>query len=42
VTSRGAPEDRRRGLEAGASGYIVKGDFDQSALLASIRALVGR
>jgi two-component system chemotaxis sensor kinase CheA len=42
VTSRGAPEDRRRGMEAGASGYIVKGDFDQNALLATIHRLVGR
>jgi two-component system chemotaxis sensor kinase CheA len=42
VTSRGGAEDRRRGLEAGASGYVVKGDFDQNALLANIRALVGR
>jgi two-component system, chemotaxis family, sensor kinase CheA len=40
VTSRNAPEDRRRGAEAGASGYIVKGDFDQSQLLTLIRTLV--
>jgi len=40
VTSRNAPEDRRRGTEAGASGYIVKGDFDQSQLLTLIRTLV--
>jgi two-component system chemotaxis sensor kinase CheA len=42
VTSRNAPEDRRRGLEAGASDYVVKGDFDQNALLATIRRLVRR
>ena len=42
VTSRDAPEDRRRGAEAGASDYIVKGEFDQNALLATIRRLVGR
>jgi two-component system chemotaxis sensor kinase CheA len=42
VTSRNSLEDRRRGQEAGASGYIVKGDFDQKMLLASIRRLVGR
>ncbi|HVZ72777.1 MAG TPA: response regulator [Polyangia bacterium] len=41
VTSRNAPEDRRRGVEAGASDYIVKGDFDQKQLLATIRRLVG-
>jgi two-component system chemotaxis sensor kinase CheA len=42
VTSRNAPEDRRRGEDAGASGYIVKGDFDQKQLLAAIRKLVGK
>jgi two-component system chemotaxis sensor kinase CheA len=40
VTSRSAPEDRLRGAEVGASGYIVKGDFDQKQLLATIRKLV--
>jgi len=40
VTSRDAPEDRRRGLEAGASAYIVKSEFDQSELLDRIRRLV--
>jgi two-component system chemotaxis sensor kinase CheA len=42
VTSRNAPEDRRRGIEAGASDYVVKSDFDQNALLATIRGLVRR
>jgi two-component system chemotaxis sensor kinase CheA len=42
VTSRNTPDDRRRGAEAGASDYVVKGDFDQNALLATIRGLVGR
>ena len=41
VTSRGAPEDRRRGTEVGASAYIVKGEFDQGRLLAAIQELVG-
>jgi two-component system chemotaxis sensor kinase CheA len=41
VTSRNAPEDRQRGTDAGASGYVVKGDFDQGQLLALIRKLVG-
>jgi two-component system chemotaxis sensor kinase CheA len=40
VTSRGAPEDRRRGMEAGARGYIVKSEFDQGRLLATIRELM--
>jgi two-component system chemotaxis sensor kinase CheA len=40
VTSRSAPEDRRRGLDAGAQGYVVKSEFDQAALLSLIRPLV--
>jgi two-component system chemotaxis sensor kinase CheA len=40
VTSRSAAEDRRRGMEAGASAYIVKGEFDQDLLLATIRQLL--
>jgi two-component system, chemotaxis family, sensor kinase CheA len=41
VTSRAAPEDRRRGRDVGAQGYIVKSAFDQAELLATIRSLVG-
>jgi two-component system chemotaxis sensor kinase CheA len=40
VSSRSAPEDRRRGEAVGASGYVVKSEFDQGALLARIRNLV--
>jgi two-component system chemotaxis sensor kinase CheA len=40
VTSRGAPEDRRRGAEVGASAYIVKSEFDQGRLLATIDRLL--
>lgn len=40
VTSRSAPADRQRGVDVGAQGYIVKGDFDQAELLALIRKLV--
>jgi two-component system, chemotaxis family, sensor kinase CheA len=40
VTSRAAPEERRRGRDAGARGYIVKGEFDQAELLAMIRSLI--
>lgn len=40
VTSRAAPEDRRRGQEAGARAYIVKSEFDQMELLERIRTLV--
>jgi two-component system chemotaxis sensor kinase CheA len=41
VTSRAAPEDRQRGEAAGASGYIVKSEFDQNDLLRRIGKLVG-
>lgn len=41
VTSRSSPEDRRRGKDAGAQAYIVKGEFDQTELLERIRVLVG-
>ncbi|CAN7361550.1 response regulator [Phenylobacterium sp. LjRoot225] len=41
VTSRASPEDRRRGEEVGAQGYIVKGEFDQTGFLLSVRRLVG-
>ncbi len=41
VTSRASPEDRRRGLEAGASAYFVKSEFDQRRLLATIQELLG-
>jgi two-component system chemotaxis sensor kinase CheA len=37
VTSRAEPEDRDRGVEAGAVAYIVKSDFDQTELLEIIR-----
>ncbi len=39
VTSRASPEDRRRGEEVGAQGYIVKSEFDQAAFLASVRQM---
>lgn len=40
VSSRNGAEDRRRANEAGASGYIVKGEFDQGLFLDTIRRLV--
>ena len=40
VSSRSSAEDRQRGTEAGASAYVVKGEFDQENLLAHIRRLV--
>jgi two-component system chemotaxis sensor kinase CheA len=41
VTSRNAVEDRRRGEQAGARAYIVKGEFDQGYLLRMTRELIG-
>ena len=41
VTSRGAAEERQRGLSAGAAAYIVKSEFDQEQLLATIRRFIG-
>jgi two-component system, chemotaxis family, sensor kinase CheA len=41
VTSRAAPEDRQRGREVGAQGYIVKSEFDQAELLTIIKPLMG-
>ena len=40
VTSRGSDEDRQRGADAGARGYIVKGEFDQDTFLGLVRRLV--
>lgn len=39
VSSRNGEEDRRRASAAGASGYIVKGEFDQSRFLDTVRRL---
>jgi two-component system chemotaxis sensor kinase CheA len=41
ITSRDAPEDRRRGKDAGARAYIVKNEFDQTGFLESVRNLIG-
>ncbi|HEY2407488.1 MAG TPA: response regulator [Polyangiaceae bacterium] len=41
VTSRAAPEDRARGKQVGAYAYVIKGEFDQSYLLKTIRELLG-
>ena len=42
LTSRASEEDRQRGLEAGADGYIVKSAFNEPALLAAVERLLGR
>lgn len=41
VTSRNAPEDRKRGEQVGASAYIIKSEFDQVRLLKLIQELLG-
>jgi two-component system chemotaxis sensor kinase CheA len=41
LTSKADEADRRRGLEAGADAYVVKGDFDQEALLEIVGRLLG-
>lgn len=41
VSSLGSPEDIRRGAEAGARAYIVKGQFDQQQFLDTVRKLIG-
>lgn len=40
VTSRASAEDFQRGKDAGADGYVVKGDFRQEEFLALVRRLV--
>ncbi len=41
ITSREKEEDKRRGIQVGADAYIVKGDFDQSNLVDTLRSLLG-
>lgn len=40
VTSLGSPEDREKGIDAGADAYITKSSFDQTNLLAVIKRLI--
>jgi two-component system chemotaxis sensor kinase CheA len=41
VTALQKDEEKRRGIEVGASAYIVKSSFDQAALLDTIERLIG-
>jgi two-component system chemotaxis sensor kinase CheA len=41
VTSLSSDEDKRKGVEVGAQAYIVKGSFDQTVLLNTIKSLIG-
>ncbi|NOT57441.1 MAG: hybrid sensor histidine kinase/response regulator, partial [Deltaproteobacteria bacterium] len=40
VTGLESPRDRARGMEAGASAYIVKGDFTQNDLLTTVQRFI--
>jgi two-component system, chemotaxis family, sensor kinase CheA len=40
LTSLGAEADRERGAQAGASGYVVKQDFDPAGFLGQVRSLM--
>ncbi len=42
MTSRGGEADQRAGLDAGASAYLLKSEFDQQQLVETVRRLVGR
>ncbi len=42
MTSRGEDSARQAGLEAGASAYLLKNEFDQEELVQTVRRLVGR
>lgn len=41
VTALASPEDRERGVDVGASAYIIKSTFDQSNLLEAVKRLIG-
>ncbi len=42
MTSRGDDADKRAGLDAGASAYLLKSEFDQQELIDTVRRLIGR
>ena len=41
LSSRSSAEDRQRGLDAGADGYIQKSGFDEASLLTAVDRLLG-
>ena len=41
LSSRTSADDRQRGLDAGADGYIQKSGFDEAGLLAAVNRLLG-
>jgi two-component system sensor histidine kinase and response regulator WspE len=40
VSYKDREEDRRRGLEAGASAYLTKGSFQDASFLAAVARLL--
>jgi CheY-like chemotaxis protein len=42
MTSCGDDAHQRAGMDAGASAYLLKQEFDQSSLVETVRRLVGR
>ncbi|MEL6495333.1 MAG: response regulator, partial [Cyanobacteria bacterium J06623_7] len=40
ITTLASPEDKRRGLDAGANAYLTKGDFDQKLLFETLAGLI--
>jgi two-component system chemotaxis sensor kinase CheA len=40
VTSLASDDDKRRGMQVGANGYLVKGDFEQGRFLDTLAALL--
>lgn len=42
MTSRGEQHARQAGMDAGASAYLLKHDFDQEQLVSTVQRLVGR
>ena len=41
LSSGSTDEDRQRGLDAGANGYLDKGAFDEASLLSAVSQLLG-
>jgi len=41
LSSLSAPEERRRGVDAGADAYLVKGELDPESLAATLERLCG-
>jgi two-component system sensor histidine kinase and response regulator WspE len=41
VSYKDRPEDRQRGLEAGADHYLAKASFHDDALIGAVRELLG-